>query len=148
MIADQLVAVLSFYGIIFRIPGSILGMTVLAWGNSMGDLAANATMARKGLANMAITACYAGPIFNMLIGLGAGFTVLAGQTGENQKEVELTASIDCGFIFLVLNSVMVITTGTLITRQRIPPSFGYVAIAVYTTYLTTSLILYYHKKDD
>jgi sodium/potassium/calcium exchanger 6 len=33
-------------------------------------------MTHKGLANMAITACFAGPIFNILVGLGAGFGVL------------------------------------------------------------------------
>ena len=55
VIADKLVNVLSFIGIVLRIPSSIMGLTVLAWGNSMADLSANVTMARKGLANMAIT---------------------------------------------------------------------------------------------
>ena len=53
-IADHLVALLEFLGIVCRIPGPILGLTILAWGNSMGDLSANMTMARKGLANMAM----------------------------------------------------------------------------------------------
>ena len=55
LIADKLVDVLGFLGIVLRIPNSIMGLTVLAWGNSMADLSANVTMARKGLANMAIT---------------------------------------------------------------------------------------------
>lgn len=46
----------------------LLGLTVLAWGNSVGDLSTNMAMARKGLANMAMTACYAGPVFNLLVG--------------------------------------------------------------------------------
>jgi len=54
-IADRLVAILGFLGIVLRIPNSIMGLTVLAWGNSMADLSANVAMARKGLANMAIT---------------------------------------------------------------------------------------------
>lgn len=54
-LADKLVDVLDFLGIVLRIPNSIMGLTVLAWGNSMADLSANVTMARKGLANMAIT---------------------------------------------------------------------------------------------
>lgn len=45
----------------------VLGLTVLAWGNSIGDFSTNMAMARKGLANMALTACYAGPVFNLLV---------------------------------------------------------------------------------
>ena len=45
----------------------VLGLTVLAWGNSVGDMSTNMAMARKGLANMAMTACYAGPVFNLLV---------------------------------------------------------------------------------
>jgi sodium/potassium/calcium exchanger 6 len=54
-LADKLVDVLDFLGVVLRVPNSIMGLTVLAWGNSMADLSANVTMARKGLANMAIT---------------------------------------------------------------------------------------------
>ena len=53
-IADHLVALLALLGIVCRIPAPILGMTILAWGNSMADLSANMTMARKGLSNMAM----------------------------------------------------------------------------------------------
>ena len=55
-VADSLVSLLDFMGIVLHIPGAIMGLTVLAWGNSMADLSANITMARKGLANMAMTA--------------------------------------------------------------------------------------------
>jgi sodium/potassium/calcium exchanger 6 len=44
-IADHLVSLLDFIGIILHIPGAVMGLTVLAWGNSMGDLSANMTMA-------------------------------------------------------------------------------------------------------
>ena len=44
-VADHLVSLLDFIGIVLHIPGAIMGLTVLAWGNSMGDLSANMTMA-------------------------------------------------------------------------------------------------------
>jgi Ca2+/Na+ antiporter len=48
----------------------------------MPDLSGNVIMARKGLANVAITACFAGPVFNILVGLGCGFGVLRHATGD------------------------------------------------------------------
>lgn len=147
-IADQLVGLLDFLGTICRIPGSVMGLTILAWGNSMGDLSANMALSRKGLANMAITACFAGPVFNILIGLSAGFSSLSARTGEAEKEVIISASVLTGFIFVIINTLMIILSGVFITKGVIPKAYGYVALFLYTIYVVTSLVLQFSKYGD
>ena len=121
-----------------------MGLTVLAWGNSMGDLSANMTMAKKGLANMAITACFAGPVFNILIGLGGGFAKLNAYTGQDETEVEMTAPITVGFVFLACNCIMVLFAGLIWNRGHIPKEYGYIALTLYVSYIIISVWLQIH----
>ena len=138
-IADRLVGLLNFLGVVCHIPGPIMGLTILAWGNSMADLAANVTMAKKGLANMAATACWAGPTFNILIGLAAGFTAMGNITGKEESEVALSASITTGFIFTLINCAALVFSGVFLFKGFIPPEFGYFSIALYVAYVITCL---------
>lgn len=140
-IADRLVSLLDFIGIVLHIPGSIMGLTILAWGDSVGDLSANITMARKGLANMAMTACFAGPVFNMLLGLGLGFRSLQRQTGEEESDVSLPAPIITGFVFIILNCLTILVGGIFVGKGNIRSSYGYVALFLYTIYVITSITL-------
>jgi len=139
--ADNLVALLDFLGIILRIPGSIMGLTILAWGNSVGDLSANISMARKGLANMAMTACFAGPVFNILLGLGLGFRSLETKTENEESVVSLSAPIVSGFIFIVVNCITILVIGCFIGKGRIETYYGYVTVTLYVIYVITSITL-------
>lgn len=68
--ANLLIDLLNLFGVMSGINSSLLGLTVLAWGNSTGDLMANISIAKKGFVEMAMTGCYAGPLFNLLMGIG------------------------------------------------------------------------------
>lgn len=76
MIVNEVVGVLQTLGHIFGISDAILGLTIFAMGNSLGDLVANATVARMGYPAMAVAACFGGPMLNILLGVGLSGTYL------------------------------------------------------------------------
>ncbi|XP_068767599.1 mitochondrial sodium/calcium exchanger protein [Struthio camelus] len=70
--ATELVNILRTLGVIFQLSNTVLGLTLLAWGNSIGDTFSDLTMARQGYPRMAFSACFGGIIFNILVGVGLG----------------------------------------------------------------------------
>ena len=38
MIANEILAVLFTFGVVFQLSDAILGLTILAWGNSIGGM--------------------------------------------------------------------------------------------------------------
>ena len=124
----------------------MLGLTVLAWGNSVGDLSTNLAMAKKGLANMALTACFAGPVFNMLVGLGVGFATRLKEAEGGLIDVRLDAGLKVGFAMILLNTALVVATGVA-TRGSIPRQFGFLSLSLYVVYMVLSLAILFSADD-
>ncbi|KAG0549425.1 hypothetical protein BDA96_01G254800 [Sorghum bicolor] len=70
VIANEVLSLLVSAGTILSVDSAALGVTVLAWGNSVSDLVANVAVASRGGAQVAVSGCYGGPVFNVLVGLG------------------------------------------------------------------------------
>ena len=47
-LADEIVGILRAVGIVADIDAAVLGLTVLAWGNSIGDLITDCALAKAG----------------------------------------------------------------------------------------------------
>lgn len=101
-IATELVAVVTSLGKLWGIPSSLLGLTLLAWGNSAGDLITNIAVARAGLSDMAVAGCFAGPTFNLLVGLGCSFLWKVMRSGPFTLQFDQRAYISLSFLYLGL----------------------------------------------
>ncbi|XP_053673285.1 mitochondrial sodium/calcium exchanger protein-like [Anopheles nili] len=77
IIAQEVVSVLETLGLVLKLSKSILGLSMLAWGNSIGDLFSNVALARQGYGKMAFAACFGGPLLNLCLGLGLTLMVKA-----------------------------------------------------------------------
>ena len=85
-IANEVVGVLKAFGVILGISDAILGLTIFAVGNSLGDLVADITVARLGYPVMALSACFGGPLLNILLGIGLSGLYMTITSGEKKHE--------------------------------------------------------------
>ncbi|KAJ6145288.1 Sodium/calcium exchanger membrane region [Penicillium chermesinum] len=117
-IATEVVSVLKTIGVILNISDSLLGLTVFAVGNSLGDLVADITVARLGYPVMALSACFGGPMLNILLGIGLGglYMSLNGGKGRGRDEMlsGLAVSAERAAYKITISKVLVISGATLL----------------------------------
>ena len=70
ILCEIIVELLELFGMITLLPSTLLGLTVLTWGNSIGDTIASISISKRGFGEMALTGCIAGPTFNIMLGVG------------------------------------------------------------------------------
>jgi sodium/potassium/calcium exchanger 6 len=88
LVANIFVDFIKLLAVFTGLPATYLGLTVLAWGNSMNDLFVDSALAKKGLGQVAISGVFAGQFFNLSIGFGISLlrqafnNIADGGTGE------------------------------------------------------------------
>ncbi|KAK5110793.1 hypothetical protein LTR62_005504 [Meristemomyces frigidus] len=86
-IADRVVSSLKALAVIGNMSHAIMGLTIFAVGNSLGDLVADVTVARLGYPVMALSACFGGPMLNILLGIGVSgsWILISGAEKRHRK---------------------------------------------------------------
>jgi len=141
LIASELVAVLQAIGLILGISDVILGATVLAWGNSVGDLVADIVMARHGAPRMAIAACYGGPCFNIMFGLGLSLTYSTIIHYPEPYPVAATHLYYLTAAFFVVGLTVSLVVIALVTKFVIVKGFGIFLITAYLAYCVLAALI-------
>ena len=138
-VAHELLALLKSVGIILHVSESILGLTVLAIGNSIADLVADVTIAKMGFPNMAIAACFGGPMLNILLGVGVSSLYYNVMNPESYK-LKFTRTL-----FMSSIGLMVALVASLIyvpmNNWKGSKTYGVGLIAVYGIIMITNLIM-------
>ncbi|KAK4781756.1 hypothetical protein SAY86_015858 [Trapa natans] len=138
--AGELLNCLAAIGDILELPPALLGLTVLAWGNSVGDLVADVAVAKAGQPAMAMAGCFACPMFNMLIGLGSALVIQTTNLYPGAYVLHFHLGIVMAFIFLLLSlmgSLLVITW----SRFRVPRFWGFCLVGLYVTFMLVSIAI-------
>ena len=140
--------ILSALGIGLDVDGAVLGLVVLALGNSFGDLVANVSVARSGAApESAVVACLCSPIQNILLSLGLSLLKQLHDAGSQPVSLRPLLNptgapigdLPLAFIFLIVVIVLVAALTVLAFRYQLPRYLGLVLVALYAVYLAIAI---------
>jgi sodium/potassium/calcium exchanger 6 len=113
-IANEVVGVLKTLGVILNMSDAILGLTIFAVGNSLGDFVADITVARLGFPVMALSACFGGPMLNILLGIGLSGCWIILKGGRHQHAKHPDKPIQFKPYHIDISTTLVISGGTLL----------------------------------
>ena len=153
MIASQVVGALKALAVIANISHAIMGLTIFAVGNSLGDLVADITVARLGYPVMALSACFGGPMPNILLGIGlsGSYLLITGAEHRHHKhptrkykfkpyELEVADTLIVSGITLLITLIGLLIAVPL-NRWAFSKRIGWTLIAIWTISTIGNVIL-------
>ncbi|XP_067911219.1 mitochondrial sodium/calcium exchanger protein [Heterodontus francisci] len=138
-VATEVVNLLRTFGIIFNLSNTVLGLTLLAWGNSIGDLFSDISIARQGYPRMAIAACFGGIIFNMLFGIGLS-SLLQMPYNNNVLEIKRDGLLDWVLVGSLGLSLVMSFIFIPVQRFKLGQSYGIILVSYYIVFVIIALL--------
>ncbi|KAI0775059.1 Sodium/calcium exchanger protein-domain-containing protein [Trametes elegans] len=137
-IADEVVKVLQTFGFIFGLSDAIIGITIFAIGNSLADLVANMSVAVFAPV-MGFSACFGGPMLNILLGVGISGSYIVRQTGHPyplhfSPTLVITGT---GLLVLLLATLVFVP----LNGYHLPRSWGIALICAYLCLMVANVIV-------
>lgn len=139
LIANEIVDVMQCIGLGLGVSSSILGVTVLAWGNSIGDLISNISLVKSGNGRMASSECFGGPIFNLMFGGGLSFII--GIAANSSNFLVVGAKPVTGYAFVIL-AISLVSTAIVVPFQgfQYTSKHGWYLVFLYAAFTVLSVL--------
>ena len=144
-VADEMVSAFKALGVILNVSEATLSLTVFAVGNSLEDLAANITVAQYRHPVVALSACFGGPLLNILLSIIVSGAYLFVQSARTKHQIVAIDVQSSRTLFITAATVIFILYATLSmmlwARWTMTRPFGPVLIAVWLVGRLLTLVL-------
>ena len=97
LISCELLDLVRLFGHVFGVSDSALGLTIMSWGISAGDVYSNLTLTAAGFRNMSLASSLSASSFTLLIGVGLSLLIKVLMSG-GVYVVLLDPILDLGFL--------------------------------------------------
>ena len=124
------------------IPESLVGLTIISWGNNIGDLMNSAVAAKRGNALLSLEAVLSTQVLNMIFSLGFPWTLSTALFGP----MRMTDSATRKSLYFAILIVALSFLSVAISGQKMHSRLGVLLLVVYAFYVISEWTLL-HTKD-
>ena len=148
LIANEIVGVALFFGKVLAIPDTVMGLVVLAIGNSINDLAASVTIAREGYPSMAVAGAFAGPMFNVLAGIGLPMLIYTASAESGTYAIGKNTPIVWAAFAALLASLVATLVAVPLAGFRITHQIGRALLFWFAAFIVLVIIMALTVSED
>lgn len=151
ILSAEMIAVIESFGHLFGISTSILGVTVIAIGNSVGDFVSDSAAAREGTVSgvrMAFAACFGSPVIMNIVSCGVSFTLRLLMTDGRPvcfASVDLIPRIGYLLFYVTIFSHMIVIP---LCGYTAPRAYGIYLLVLYCLFTAVCLLLEFGAIDN
>ncbi|KAI5982026.1 Sodium/calcium exchanger protein-domain-containing protein [Pisolithus marmoratus] len=128
------------FGFIFGLSDAIIGLTIFAMGNSLADLVANMSVAVFAPI-MGFSACFGGPLVNILLGVGISGSYIISQTPNTQPyRLHFTPSL-MSSAFGLLGLLVVTLIGVPLNGYHLTRKWGVFLVVSYVVLMAVNILV-------
>ena len=147
-LCNIIVDLLILFGMLTGIHASLLGLTVMSWGNSLGDAIASASVSAHGFSEMAFTGCIAGSVFNLLLALGLTLLWAHRSTSDPNEGIEFKAVDNEGratllIIVSTICTLVVLVVLIAVNNWYVAKWHAKILVALYSFTVGTAIFIYF-----
>lgn len=132
----------------FDVSETILGITVFAWGNSIGDLVSNITFVKIGVLDVAMGACFGSPLLYFVFGLGIDGLIILAEMGGRINNNVIEFEIDFHLKVCIAGIILAMTMITFIIPLNHWKINANVSIPLIICYISVILIQVYYERSN
>lgn len=139
---------LQTIGKIINISDRLMGLSILAFGNSVDDFIADVSLAKQGFGTMALTGAFCSPMFQLLFGLGCGLIIQTSYLKNNSirgKDLDINGFVTIIVVFSGLLLGLIFSVSVSIYKHyTIPGKYRFVLYGLYVLVMLTVVLLEMH----
>ena len=134
LLSGEVVSVLQVLGRTLRVPESVMGVTVFAFGNCVGDFATDIALSRMGYPFVGIGAAWGATLLNVFVTFGIGSML------SNDAVISMSPMIT-----VALSALILVTLSNLVVlvlwRTSMRRTYGIYLIVVWAFAITLGIVL-------